>query len=81
MSELYLKYVDPGGEEQAVRVEGTSFVVGRHSQCDLVIPDSNLSREHVIIERFGDVFTVRDLESSNGTTRNMNMMVRELPSS
>jgi hypothetical protein len=70
MTELWLKFTDSNGETKRVLVEGEKFVVGRHSENDLSIPESSLSRKHLKIERFGDVFVVSDLGSSNGTKLN-----------
>ncbi|HEX8369269.1 MAG TPA: FHA domain-containing protein [Pyrinomonadaceae bacterium] len=70
MTELWLNYTDETGETKRVLVEGDRFVIGRHSENDLSIPDGSLSRRHAQIERFGDVFVVSDLDSSNGTTLN-----------
>lgn len=70
MTELWLRYKDANGEEKRVPVTAENFVVGRHSASDLHIPDSRLSREHVRIVRFGEVFVATDLGSSNGTTVN-----------
>ena len=53
-----------------MEVDKLRFVVGRHSESDLCIPDSRLSREHVRIERKGEDFIATDLGSSNGTTIN-----------
>jgi hypothetical protein len=70
MKELYLQFVDTDGDEQSISVDVDEFVIGRHSACDLSIPDSRLSREHIKIQRFAEVLTVADLGSSNGTTLN-----------
>lgn len=70
MTELLLNYRDENGEDVSVRVEGDRFTIGRHTTCDLCIPNACLSREHLKIERFGDVFVVSDLGSSNGTRLN-----------
>lgn len=70
MNELWLKYTDDRGETKRVAVDDEIFVIGRHSQNDLCIPDNRLSREHVRIERFSDDFYVSDSRSSNGTTLN-----------
>ena len=70
MIELFLKFKDPGGEDRRVAVDKERFAVGRHSENDLSIADGRLSREHLRIERFGDVFVVSELGSSNGTTLN-----------
>ncbi len=53
-----------------ISVSHDVFTVGRHSECDLSIADGRLSREHLKIEKFGDVFAATDLNSSNGTLIN-----------
>ena len=70
MTELWLKYRDENGDDRRVLVAGSAFVIGRHSGCDLYIPNGQLSRQHVKIESFGEVFVVSDMGSSNGTTLN-----------
>ena len=70
MSELWLKYKDNNGAEKRVRVDGQKFIVGRHSNSDLSIVDGRLSREHLKIERFGDLFMATDCGSSNGSKIN-----------
>ncbi|HEX9959973.1 MAG TPA: FHA domain-containing protein, partial [Pyrinomonadaceae bacterium] len=69
-TELWLNYTDETGETRRVLVEGERFVAGRHSENDLSIADGSLSRRHAQIERFGDIFIISDLNSSNGTTLN-----------
>jgi hypothetical protein len=70
MIELKLTYTDESSEIRDVRVESEKFVIGRHSQCDLAVADSRLSRRHLQIERYADVFITTDLGSSNGTKLN-----------
>jgi hypothetical protein len=70
MAELWINFRDEDGESGRVRVDGERFTIGRHSSCDLVIPNSKLSREHLVIERSGDRFFAADLGSSNGTELN-----------
>lgn len=70
MTELWLKFTDEYGEERRILVERDDFTVGRHSGNDLCIANGKLSREHIKIERFADVFIVSDRGSSNGTTLN-----------
>jgi pSer/pThr/pTyr-binding forkhead associated (FHA) protein len=70
MTELWLNYTDETGETRRILVEGDRFVIGRHSENGLSIPDGSLSRKHAQIERFGDIFILSDLNSSNGTMLN-----------
>jgi pSer/pThr/pTyr-binding forkhead associated (FHA) protein len=70
MTELWLKFKDEKGDDQRVLVEGSKFIIGRHSECDLSFPSGKLSRQHVKIESFTEVFIVSDCGSSNGTTLN-----------
>ena len=44
-----------------------SVVVGRHPQCDLVVPEDSVSRRHAQLEASGGYVVVSDLGSSNGT--------------
>ncbi|MGQ9907635.1 MAG: FHA domain-containing protein [Candidatus Flexifilum sp.] len=43
------------------------LVIGREEDCDIVIPDRQVSRRHVRIYREEDAYFVEDLESRNGT--------------
>ena len=70
MTELWLKFTDESGARRKIAVNAEVFFIGRHSENDLSIPNGKLSRQHLKIERFGDVFVTADLNSSNGTTVN-----------
>lgn len=70
MVELWLKFKDENGKPQRILVDTDKFSVGRHSENNLTIPDNSLSRKHIQIERFADIFIVSDCNSSNGTTLN-----------
>ena len=70
MTELFLEYINDRGEEKREAVEGERCVVGRHSESGISIPDGRLSRRHLQIDRFGDVFIASDAGSSNGTLLN-----------
>lgn len=70
MVELTVTYTDENSDRRTVIVAGETFVIGRHSQCDLSVPDSRLSRRHLKIARFADVFVASDLGSSNGSKLN-----------
>ena len=56
---------------------GTSFtiptgrsVIGRGADVDIAVDDTAVSRRHAAVTRAGDVVTLEDLGSSNGTTVN-----------
>jgi pSer/pThr/pTyr-binding forkhead associated (FHA) protein len=67
---MRLIFKDENGKPRIELVEKDKFIIGRHSECDLCLRLSGLSRKHLQIERFGTVFVVSDLGSSNGTTLN-----------
>src|SRR5690349_8948165 len=54
-----------------VRLEKDSYTLERSGTNDLGFPtDQSLSREHLVFERTGDEWTIRDLGSRNGTQIN-----------
>ena len=57
------------GEQAGQRwtIEGDEFVIGRGAECDLILPERQVSREHLRIYRQGNDFYVEDLGSKNGT--------------
>jgi hypothetical protein len=42
-------------------------IVGRDEECDLPIPERQVSRHHIRLFRQGDIYYVQDLDSKNGT--------------
>ncbi|MCH9680342.1 MAG: sigma 54-interacting transcriptional regulator [Deltaproteobacteria bacterium] len=42
-------------------------VIGKSRQCDVVLPDESVSRQHVEIRREGDTYRVTDKGSTNGS--------------
>jgi pSer/pThr/pTyr-binding forkhead associated (FHA) protein len=59
-----------GRLERIVAVEGTSFVLGRAPECELMLDGPGASRRHARIVREGDRFFLEDLGSANGTLLN-----------
>ena len=53
-----------------IRVTEFPFTLGRGDNCDYKIPSTRVSREHAEILRTSQGYTVRDLESTNGTLVN-----------
>jgi tetratricopeptide (TPR) repeat protein len=52
---------------QIYEIRGPHQVAGRHVDCDLVIPDSSVSRRHFELTQTGDGYRLKDLGSGNGT--------------
>lgn len=52
---------------QEYTIPARSSVVGRGSQCDIVIPGTHLSRQHAQLTIKGNLLHIRDLASANGT--------------
>jgi len=61
----------PDRQIKTVPLQGQRFTVGRSSTAELCFPDdAGLSRQHMVLERDGDDWTVQDLGSKNGTLVN-----------
>jgi pSer/pThr/pTyr-binding forkhead associated (FHA) protein len=59
-------------------VPGRTFVIGRHSDCNLTIPSQRVSRRHTEVVWERDNPVIRDLGSQNGTKVN-NKRIKEQP--
>ncbi len=53
-----------------VEVGDRPVVVGRLAGCDLVVADTNVSRQHANVRRVDDGYVLTDLNSTNGTRLN-----------
>lgn len=51
-------------------ITNNRVVIGRSPEADITLPDDTVSRKHALLWREDGVVRVRDLDSSNGTTRN-----------
>jgi hypothetical protein len=49
---------------------GEVTTVGRSRRCEVVLSDPNTSRQHAEVRRQGDVYTLVDLDSTNGVYLN-----------
>jgi hypothetical protein len=62
----------PEGDLQGSRwpLDKDEFLIGRGEECDLVIPERQVSRHHARIKRSSSGYTLEDLGSKNGTHLN-----------
>ena len=64
MSRMIL--INPDGSRQEFPL-GDHVTIGRHPENAIQILDKVVSKEHAIVEKVGDRFVLRDLDSRNGT--------------
>ena len=66
-----LQILSPDGKSRMIPFEGDRLCLGRSTTVALSYPnDSGLSRQHTLLEREGDDWTIVDLGSKNGTMLN-----------
>jgi pSer/pThr/pTyr-binding forkhead associated (FHA) protein len=58
---------EASGAGQALRLERGLLTIGRSQDCDLVLQDTQASRHHAELRRYGDQWLIVDLGSTNGT--------------
>lgn len=56
--------------EHDVALRGDEVVVGRLAECQICLPDANVSRRHAAFVRLDDGWAIADLGSTNGTIVN-----------
>src|SRR5260370_16447531 len=58
----------PDGKTRALVLERDRYTLGRSSANELCYSeDAGLSQQHMVLERNGETWTIRDLNSKNGT--------------
>ncbi|MEO7155906.1 MAG: ATPase, T2SS/T4P/T4SS family, partial [Vicinamibacterales bacterium] len=70
MAEPYLEIQSIDGHRQIPLVPAQPITIGRHASNTLVVADTQASRYHCVIEKAPEGWRVRDLDSSNGTKVN-----------
>lgn len=65
---FYIREGDMAG--QSIPIENDQFVIGRGSDCDLILPERQVSRYHVRIVHENGRYVLYDLGSKNGTHLN-----------
>src|ERR1041384_1216998 len=63
-------YVEFERGRKKITMERNRLTFGRQADCDVVLEDTQASRNHCVIERAGKDFVLRDLDSRNGTRLN-----------
>ena len=61
-----------------VAVKTTSITLGRHGKCEISLPDRTISTEHARITVVRDDCFLEDLQSTNGTYVNQQLVDRHL---
>jgi len=56
------------GKPMVVACGASKIVLGRDQLCDLTLRAGGVSRQHAEVDRIGVAFSLRDLDSRNGTT-------------
>jgi DNA-binding winged helix-turn-helix (wHTH) protein len=51
-------------------VERESVIIGRGKECDIVLSEQQVSRQHIKIKLVGEAYYIEDLNSRNGTWLN-----------
>lgn len=76
-----LRWQDPATQTlcEYVLVAGATATIGRSSANDIVLPDQHVSRNHAVIRYRDGVFTISDLNSSNGTFVNDTRITEPFP--
>ncbi len=64
---------------QRVVIQGENFIIGRGEECDLVLNERQISRQHVRIWRGEQGYFVEDLGSKNGTWVNQEPLKHNHP--
>jgi len=62
---LIIQEGEKAGQRWTIRED--MLVVGRGGECDLVLPERQVAREHIRIFRQNDGYYLEDLDSKNGT--------------
>jgi phosphoserine phosphatase RsbU/P len=66
MQALSMQLID-GASRRTILIERFPFVIGRSAECDLMLPQTYISRSHARITREGEELVLEDTNSSHGT--------------
>lgn len=71
----YLKHSCNGDTLTVIELRDQA-VIGRHRQCDILIDDPTISARHARIVKDKEVYTIEDLDSTNGVRINGELTTR-----
>ncbi len=75
-----LRILSPDGASRSIPLDRDRISLGRSSTADLCYPEDNgLSRHHLAFERDGAGWSIRDLNSKNGTLLNGSRIAARTP--
>ena len=75
-----IEFASGARQGQAADVAGEPLLVGRGSDCDLTLADTEASRRHAVLRPQADGSVVlEDLGSTNGTFLNRDRLSRTMP--
>ena len=75
----FLQIRTPDGQHESFPIKRKRLTIGRNDNCDLVLDDTQVSREHAEIRQQGDRFSITDLGSTNGTFLNNERLQSQQP--
>ena len=70
MTKFYLTWTTTHDDVETLPLESAKIVVGRMSDCDLVLSSPFVSRHHAKLVQSGKGYSIVDLNSSGGTALN-----------
>jgi len=65
-----------GREGESFLLEGEQVRIGRRPECEVFLDDITVSRDHALLRREGEGWTIEDLGSLNGTYVNRERIER-----
>src|SRR5438874_2362329 len=75
-----LQILSPDGHNRFIPLTAERISLGRSGAAELSFPDDGgLSRQHLVLERDGDGWALRDLGSKNGTMLNGAKITGRIP--